>query len=156
MWTLTQIYRITKNLMKRMAGRVFRPDDMLTCQSDSIVRDLPSLLHGWFATLGQQDALGLFISIQKFILQILGTLNRAFWAWNWYKRLISGFKVCFFNNCIEKVKNWFKINISKGGGGYKCPLQNVSCLDFSLNPEMTLLHQFHAQKALFKVPKSSI
>ena len=22
-------------------------------------------------------------SIQKFILQILGTLNRAFWAWNW-------------------------------------------------------------------------
>ena len=24
-------------------------------------------------------------SIQKFMLQILGTLNRAFWAWNWYK-----------------------------------------------------------------------
>ena len=38
------------NKMKRMAGRVYRPDDMLTCQSDSIVRDLPSLLHGWFAT----------------------------------------------------------------------------------------------------------
>ena len=40
------------NKMKRMAGRVYRPDDMLTCHSDSIVRDLPSLLHGWFATTG--------------------------------------------------------------------------------------------------------
>ena len=26
-------------------------------------------------------------SIKKFILQISGTLNRAFWAWNWYKIL---------------------------------------------------------------------
>ena len=26
----------------------------------------------------------------KFILQILGTSNRAFWAWNWFKRVISG------------------------------------------------------------------
>ena len=30
-------------------------------------------------------------SIQKFMLQILGTLNRAFWAWNWYKK--SKFRV---------------------------------------------------------------
>ena len=30
-------------------------------------------------------------SIQKFILQILGTLNRAFSAWNWYKK--SKFRV---------------------------------------------------------------
>ena len=35
-------------------------------------------------------------SIQKFMLQILGTLNRAFWSWNWYKIVISGFRVCFF------------------------------------------------------------
>ena len=35
-------------------------------------------------------------SIQKSMLQILGTLNRAFWAWNWYKRVTSGFRVCFF------------------------------------------------------------
>ena len=28
-----------------------------------------------------------------FILQILGTLNRAFWSWNWYKMVISGFRV---------------------------------------------------------------
>ena len=41
-------------------------------------------------------------SIQKFMLQILGTLNMAFWAWNWYKWVISGLRVCFFNNCIEK------------------------------------------------------
>ena len=44
-------------------------------------------------------------SIQKIMLQILGTLNRAFWAWNWYKRVISGFRVCFFNNCFQKNQN---------------------------------------------------
>ena len=44
-------------------------------------------------------------SIQKFMLQILGTINKAFWAWNWYKRVVSGFGVCFFNNCIEKNQN---------------------------------------------------
>ena len=48
-------------------------------------------------------------SIQKFMLQILGTLNRAFWSWNWYKIVISGFRVCFFStivlyyNCITPV-----------------------------------------------------
>ena len=41
-------------------------------------------------------------SIQKFILQILGTLNRTFWSWNWYKIVISRFRVGFFNNCIKK------------------------------------------------------
>ena len=45
--------------------------------------------------------------IQKFILQILGTLNRVFLSWNWYKIVISGFRVCFFNNCIEKTKKIF-------------------------------------------------
>ena len=30
--------------------------------------------------------------IQKFILQTFGTLNRAFWAGNWFIRVISGFK----------------------------------------------------------------
>ena len=44
-------------------------------------------------------------SIEKFMFQILGTLNRALWAWNWYKRVISGFRVCFFNNFIEKNQN---------------------------------------------------
>ena len=47
------------------------------------------------------------ISIQKFMLQVLGTLNRAFWAWNWCSvesnlRVQSMF---FFNNCIEKNQN---------------------------------------------------
>ena len=28
---------------------------------------------------------------KKFILKILGTLNGAFWAWNWYKIVNSGF-----------------------------------------------------------------
>ena len=34
------------------------------------------------------------LSIQK--LQFLGTLKRAFWAWNRYKRVTSGFRVCLF------------------------------------------------------------
>ena len=36
-----------------------------------------------FSEKFQGGARGAF-SIQKFMLQILGTLNRAFWAWNWY------------------------------------------------------------------------
>ena len=44
-------------------------------------------------------------SIQKFILQILGTLNRAVWLWNWYKIIISGLRVCIFklSYCITIV-----------------------------------------------------
>ena len=42
---------------------------------------------------------GRAFSIHKFILQILGTLN-SFWARHWNKRIISGFRVCYFNNCI--------------------------------------------------------
>ena len=38
-------------------------------------------------------------------LQILETLKRALWAWNWYKRVISGFRACFFNKCIETHQN---------------------------------------------------
>ena len=37
-----------------------------------------------------------FFSIQKFMLQILDTLNRAFWAWNQYKRVISMFSQQFY------------------------------------------------------------
>ena len=38
-------------------------------------------------------------------LQILGTLNGAFWSWNWYKIVISGFRICYFQqlNCIKIV-----------------------------------------------------
>ena len=48
---------------------------------------------------------GWSFSIQKFILQTLGTFNRAFWSWNWYKIVISGFRVCFFQQlyCITIV-----------------------------------------------------
>ena len=55
-------------------------------------------------------------SIQQIILQILGTFNRAFWSWNWYKIVISGFRVCFFNNCIEKNQN--KTNIEEGSSSH--------------------------------------
>ena len=55
-------------------------------------------------------------SIQKFMLLILGTLNRAFWSWNWYKIVISGFRVCFFNNCIEKNQN--KTHFEEGSSSH--------------------------------------
>ena len=45
------------------------------------------------------------ISNPKIYIADFGLLNRAFWAWKWYKRVISGFRVCFFNNCIEKNQN---------------------------------------------------
>ena len=38
------------------------------------------------------------------MLQIFGTLNRVF-EHDWYKRVFSGFRVCFFNNCSEKNQN---------------------------------------------------
>ena len=45
------------------------------------------------------------ILIKQFFLQILGTFNRAFWAWNWYKGVTSGFRVCFFQQLYwEKSK----------------------------------------------------
>ena len=46
------------------------------------------------------------------MLQILEKLIRASRAWNWYKRVISAFKVCFFNKCIEKNQN--KTHFEKG------------------------------------------
>ena len=50
----------------------------------------------------------------------LGALNRTLRAWNWYKRVISGFRVCFFNNCIEKNQN--KTHFEEGSHCYiKCP-----------------------------------
>ena len=41
----------------------------------------------------------------KIYVAYFWTLNGAFWALNWYKRVISVFRVCFFNNCIEKNQN---------------------------------------------------
>ena len=55
-------------------------------------------------------------AIQKFILQIWGTSNRAFWAWNWCKIIISGFRVCFFNNFIEKNQN--KTHFEEGSSSH--------------------------------------
>ena len=56
---------------------------------------LPSQKNFWKSAKG-----GGAFSIQKFILQIFGTLNRDFWAGNWFKRVISGLRVCFLSNCI--------------------------------------------------------
>ena len=50
-----------------------------------------SLIEGWlrqikwiFGKFTKGKGGGGAFSIQKFMLQILGILNRAFWAWNWY------------------------------------------------------------------------
>ena len=61
---------------------------------------------GWFFGKVPKGEGGSF-SIKKIILQILGTLKRAFWSenCNWKKIVISGFRVCFFNNYIEKHQN---------------------------------------------------
>ena len=56
------------------------------------------------------------VQIKKFILQILGTWNRHFLAWDWFKRVISGFRVCFFNNCIEKNQN--KTHFEEGSSSH--------------------------------------
>ena len=76
------------------------------------------LREGWLRQIGwifgkvPKGGGGGSFSIQKFMLQILGTINKAFWAWNWYKRVISGLRVCFFNNFIEKNQN--KTHFEKG------------------------------------------
>ena len=62
------------------------------------------LREGWLYQIGWKGGGGSF-SIRKFILQILGILNRAFWAWNWFKRVISGFRVSFVQQLYwEKSK----------------------------------------------------
>ena len=84
-----------------------------------------ALREGWLYQIGwifgKVPGGGSF-SIQKFILQILGTLNRAFWAWNWFKRVISWFRVCFFNNCIDRNQN--KTHFEEGTS--ESPLWNFS------------------------------
>ena len=67
------------------------------------LREGSGLQIGWI--FGKKPKVGGSFSIQKFILHILGAFNSAFWAWNWFKRVISGFRVSFFNNCIEKNQN---------------------------------------------------
>ena len=80
-----------------------------------------NLREGWLRQIGwlfgkvPNGGRGSF-SIQRYMLQILGTLNRAFWAGNWYKRVISGFRVCFFNNCIEKNQN--KTHFEEGSSSH--------------------------------------
>ena len=72
---------------------------------------------GWALRQGSRYQIGWFFwkvpkgrgsfSIQRFISQILETLNRAFWVWNWHKQ--SKIRVqgmfFFFKNCIEKNQN---------------------------------------------------
>ena len=70
-----------------------------------------------------QDRGGSF-SIQKFMLQILRTLNGAFWAWNWYKIVISEFRVCFFNNCVEENQN--KTHFEEGNKNSQSSLRDGS------------------------------
>ena len=83
-------------------------------------------------------------SIQKFMLQILVTLNRAFWSWNWYKK--SKFRVpgMFFNNCIEKIKTRHTLN------------KACVCISYYLALMYTSLHicnHIHYKKLQHNFPK---
>ena len=53
----------------------------------------------------KSDKGGVVIFNPKKYIADIGTLNRTFWSWNWYKIVIIGFRVCFFKNCIEKNQN---------------------------------------------------
>ena len=44
------------------------------------------------------------ISNPKIYFADFGLLNRAFWAWKWYKRVIWGFRVCFSTIVLRKIK----------------------------------------------------
>ena len=77
-------------------------------------------------------------------------------AWSVLKKSITKrhFITIHFQSRIDEFSEKFQ----RGVGVQKCLLQSVSCFDFSellkkhtLNHEITLLNQFHAQKALFKV-----
>ena len=54
------------------------------------LREADPFQNGWIFGKSSKGGGGSF-SIQKFMLQILGTLNKAFWAWNLYKRVISDY-----------------------------------------------------------------
>ena len=71
---------------------------------------------GWI--FGKVPKGGGSFSIQKFMWQILGTLNRAFWSWNWYKLVISGLRVCFFNNCNCIEENQNKSHFEEGSSSH--------------------------------------
>ena len=71
---------------------------------------LYNLREGWLRQIGwlfgkvPNGGRGSF-SIQRYMLQILGTLNRAFWAWNWYKNSKFRVHVMFFQQWYwEKSK----------------------------------------------------
>ena len=42
-------------------------------------------------------------SIQKIVLQVLGTANRAFWSWNWYKIVMLFSTIVMYYNCITPI-----------------------------------------------------
>ena len=50
-----------------------------------------------------QDICGVIFN-PKIYFADFWNFKQGFWAWNWFKRVISGFRVCFFNNCIKKIK----------------------------------------------------
>ena len=60
-----------------------------------LIRDRSHYQIGWIFGKAPKGGRGPF-SIQKFILQILGTLNRPFWAWNWYKNSKFRVQAMFF------------------------------------------------------------
>ena len=69
---------------------------------------------------------GAVIFNPKFMLQILRTLNRAFWAWNCYKRVTSGSRVCFFQQLSTPTPHPSKWSLSLE------IMRNCSCISYYL------------------------
>ena len=59
------------------------------CNSSILLREGWRLQNGWI--FGKVPKGGGVISNPKIYVADFGHLNRAFWAWNWYKRVISGY-----------------------------------------------------------------
>ena len=65
--------------------------------------------------------------IQNFMSQILETLDRAFWAWKRYKRVFSGFRLCFFcNRERRKIKTLHTLKEAFQGSGHATKLDYFS------------------------------
>ena len=67
------------------------------------------------------------MKIQNLQKQILGTLNGAFWAWNWCKKVNSGFRVCSFQQLYWEKSEW-SLSLE------------IMCMHFILSGPHTSLH----------------
>ena len=98
---IINIASITNDVTCHLYWRVILWMLRLLFSNVRIVRNAYLLQNGWIFGKVPKGEGGHFQSKNS----CLGTFNRALWAWNWYKTVISWFRECFFNNCIDI--NWY-------------------------------------------------